>query len=137
MAKNPTANIVDIASTVADLDHYYFLGVSGIVTMTGYFVDVNGDRARKADGTLSLAFTGSVPVANPGSADGVTFAAIAGLSGKVSANCPSACGWIGTLSGAVYFDIQGSGAADSDFKTNPSRYPQLTAGNLKTLSRVA
>jgi hypothetical protein len=137
MAKNPTANIIDIGSTISDLDHYYFLGVSGAVTMTGYFIDVNGDRARKADGTLSPSFTGTVPAAVAGVVDGVSFATVAGLTGKVSANLPGACGWIGTLSGAVYFDIQGTGASDADFKAVPARYAQLSAGSLKTLSRVA
>jgi hypothetical protein len=137
MAKNPAGNIIDIGSTVSDLDHYYFLGVSGAVTMTGFFVDVNGDRARKADGTLSPSFTGTIPAANPGVTDGVSFATVAVLAGKTAANYPSACGWIGTLSGAVYFDIQSSGVADADFKTNPTRYAQISAGNLKTLSRVA
>jgi hypothetical protein len=134
--KNPAGNIIDVAAKVSDLDAYYFLGVSGAVTMTGFFVDANGHRARKADGSLSVAFSGSIPQGSGGS-DGVTFASIAGLSGSLAANCPNAVGWIGTLSGAVYMDIQDSGTPSGDFKSNASRYPQLSSSNLKTLARVA
>jgi hypothetical protein len=134
--KNPAGNIIDIAAKVSDLDAYWFLAVAAATTMTGYFVDANGHRSRKPDGSLCPAFTVTVPTAGGGT-DPVTFATLAGLTGTLAANYPGAVGWVGTLSAAVYFDIQDTGAISSDFKTNFARYPQLTSGNLKTLARVA
>lgn len=140
MSRQPAGSIVDVGVPVADIAQYWFLGVAGAVTVTGILLDVNGKRANIITGTVTYtpapAFSAVIPAASAGVTDGVNLATIMGLTGTLPANYPDAGGVIINLSGDVYVDIQGAVAASSDFKTNPTRYPILSAGNGIKLSRV-
>lgn len=140
-AQQPQNMIVDVSAQVADISDYYFLGVGAPVTITGILVSLRGNRVTTGDsvtpgGTRSIAFSAVIP-AGDGSTDGVNMATIMGLTGTLLANYPRAGGAIINLSGNVYMDIQGSGAADADFKTHYAKYPIINSGNSIPLSRVA
>lgn len=137
MSRQLAESIQDIAAQVAPMEAYRFLGVSGAVTMTGFFV--NGYNTM-----VGIAWSITIPVAN-GSNDPVGFSlALTGAtSGVTTFNGGNIdndiVGWVGTLSGAVYLSLGTSTAQLADFKSAYSThgYPQKAAGTLVTLGRVA
>ncbi len=116
----PTPNhaaLVDHAAQCADIANFWFLGVAGSVTATGFFVDAQG---RRTGGSFST----TIPVAN-GSNDPVRIASVPA----------DAVGAIVRLSGATHFDLS-QDAFGTDFKTNYARYPQYASGVNVALGRV-
>ena len=98
---------VDTRGVSADINRYAFLGVSGAVTVTGYYTGAYSLRTGNS-------FTLSVPAAD-GSTAGVAFASI-----------PSdATGVVFRSSGDVYYDA--AVAHGSEFTTNYANFPKFLA----------
>jgi hypothetical protein len=122
---NPAGNgVTDISCEVAELDSYWFLAVTGTVTVKGFFVDTFGNK-------VGFAFTGTVGTVTP-----KDFKAIA-ITQNPTGYPPTAIGVIFNASGNLYMDLFPSGVADSDFTSNAAtRYPTLTAAGMIGLGRV-
>ncbi len=109
--KSNHANLVTLEAEVASVDCWWFLGVSGAVTATGFFVNRQGLRTGNA-------FSTSIAQGN-GTNDPV----------QLSTSIPSdAVGAVVRFNGDVYFDVSGGSAFSTDFESNYARYPRYGAG---------
>jgi hypothetical protein len=110
---------VNVGAEVPKASNYWFLGVAGPVTATGFFLNSYGVRTGGA-------FSTAVPVGNGTS-----------VPVRLSASPPAdAVGAVVRFSGAVYFDIVGAAGASDDFKANYGRYPQYGASENKLVGQV-
>ncbi len=113
---------VDLAANIPSLANYWFLAVTTTVTVSGYFVDIAGNR-------VGNSFSSTVPTGN-GTNDPKDFATLYG-----SAIPSTAVGFVGQQSGDLYVDIV-AGGASADFKSNYARFPKLGSAYNQAIGRV-
>ncbi len=107
------STVVAVTAEAASIARYWFLGVSGSVTVTGYFLTATGLRT-------GLSFSTTIPAGN-GTNDAVRL---------IATDFPTdAVGAIVRFSGNAAFDLN-SGTSD-DFEDNYANYPYFgtSSGN--------
>lgn len=116
-------NVSDFEAGVPGPEDYWFLGVSGTVVVTGFFVGADGRQV--------------------GDSFSTTLNAVAGNPLQLSTAIPlGAYGAIVRFAGDVHFQTwtipEGSGATYSaDFKTNYARYPKYPGSTNVPIGRVS
>lgn len=108
--------IVDDLASRPGPEAYWFLGVSGTATITGFFVGADGSRVGNSF---------SLSVNQAGSGVPVTFANVP----------PGAVGAKIYPSAAVYYDIKPGSAYDADFNANYANYPRFAATTVFDIGR--
>lgn len=126
MPRKLAEKVIDVTAETAKLSAYWFLGVNGAVTATGFIVDGHGER-------LGNSFTATIPVASAGVTDGVDIAFLLSgtntgcVTGKLYTTFPDAQGILINFNNPVWVDIQGTEVPGADFKAHPTQYATFVA----------
>lgn len=116
LAPSAQTRFIDAESPLATW--YWFLGVSGSVTCTGYWLNIQGERTGNSFSTTINAASGNDPL-------------------RAALDPPAnAVGAVVSFTGAVYYDIHRGGKFDGDFKANYARYGQLHGSEIVPIGRV-
>lgn len=120
MSKHQKQGIVDIGGGAPALSWYWFLGQGGAATVSGFYVDINGNQ-------VGNSFSLSVSVAdgsnNPVQLTSIPTEAVGALI-RITTN-------------AVYYSIWNGESFLPDFETNYANYPQMAVTGNSGIGRFA